>query len=127
MLIAEELEVDVDKVVIEHSPPDDKVYVNPLIGIQMTGGSTAIRAGWEPMRRAGATARVMLVSAAAARWGVEQDDESSSSNSYDVLLDLRRPQPGDRAEVVLHGAPRGPRSSASRSRWWPSGRRRCSV
>ena len=43
MLIAEELEVDVDKVAIEHSPPDDKVYVNPLIGIQMTGGSTAIR------------------------------------------------------------------------------------
>ena len=32
MLIAEELEVDVDKVAIEHSPPDDKVYVNPLVG-----------------------------------------------------------------------------------------------
>ena len=43
MLIAEELEVDVDKVAIEHSPPDDKLYVNPLIGLQMTGGSTAIR------------------------------------------------------------------------------------
>ena len=38
MLIAEELEVDVNTVVIEHSPPDDKTYVNPLIGIQMTGG-----------------------------------------------------------------------------------------
>ena len=37
MLIAEELEVDVDKVAIEHSPPDDKIYVNPLIGMQMTG------------------------------------------------------------------------------------------
>src|SRR6202795_3142988 len=71
MLIAEELEVDVDNVAIEHSPPDDKVYVNPLIGVQMTGGSTAIRAGWEPMRRAGATARVMLVTAAAARWKVQ--------------------------------------------------------
>lgn len=73
MLIAEELEVDVDKVVIEHSPADDQLYVNPLIGIQMTGGSTAIRAGWEPMRLAGATARMMLVSAAATQWGVEQD------------------------------------------------------
>ena len=73
MLIAEELEVDVDKVVIEHSPPDDKVYVNPLIGIQITGGSTAIRASWEPMRRAGATARVMLVSAAAQQWKVAPD------------------------------------------------------
>ena len=71
MLIAEELEVDVDRVVIEHSPPDNKVYANPLIGIQITGGSTSIRAAWEPMRRAGATARVMLVSAAAQQWKVD--------------------------------------------------------
>ena len=71
MLIAEELEVDVDKVAIEHSPADDKVYVNPLIGIQMTGGSTAIRSMYVPLRRAGATARVMLVTAAAQRWKVD--------------------------------------------------------
>ena len=68
MLIAEELEVDVDKVAIEHSPPDDKIYVNPLIGVQMTGGSTAIRASYVPLRSAGATARVMLVTAAARQW-----------------------------------------------------------
>ena len=71
MLIAEELEVDVDAVAIEHAPPDDKIYVNPLIGIQMTGGSTAIRASYLPLRRAGATARVMLVNAAARRWNVD--------------------------------------------------------
>jgi CO/xanthine dehydrogenase Mo-binding subunit len=71
MLIAEELEIDVDKVAIEHSPPDDKVYVNPLIGIQMTGGSTAVRSMYVPLRRAGATARVMLVTAAAQRWNVD--------------------------------------------------------
>ncbi|MDM0022308.1 xanthine dehydrogenase family protein molybdopterin-binding subunit [Variovorax saccharolyticus] len=71
MLIAEELEVDVDKVAIEHSPPDDKIYVNPLIGVQMTGGSTAIRGTYVPLRRAGATARVMLVTAAAQRWSVD--------------------------------------------------------
>jgi isoquinoline 1-oxidoreductase beta subunit len=71
MLIAEELEVDVDKVAIEHSPPDDKIYVNPLIGAQLTGGSTAIRGTYLPLRRAGATARVMLVSAAAQRWNVD--------------------------------------------------------
>jgi len=71
MLIAEELEVDVDKVAIEHSPADDKVYVNPLIGIQMTGGSTAIRSMYVPLRRAGATARTMLVTAAAQRWKVD--------------------------------------------------------
>jgi isoquinoline 1-oxidoreductase subunit beta len=71
MLIAEELEVDVDKVAIEHAPADDKVYVNPLIGVQMTGASTAIRAMYVPLRQAGATARVMLVTAAAQRWNVD--------------------------------------------------------
>jgi len=70
MLIAEELEVDVDKVAIEHSPPGD-AYINPLIGVQMTGASTAIRSMYVPLRRAGATARVMLVTAAAQRWKVD--------------------------------------------------------
>jgi len=71
MLIAEELEVDVDKVAIEHAPADDKIYVNPLIGIQMTGASTAIRSMYVPLRRAGATGRVMLVNAAAQQWKVD--------------------------------------------------------
>ena len=71
MLIAEELEVDVTKVVIEHSPPDDKVYINPLIGIQMTGGSTAVRGSYIRLRQAGASAREMLIGAAAQRWGVD--------------------------------------------------------
>jgi CO/xanthine dehydrogenase Mo-binding subunit len=74
MLIAEELEVDVDKVVVEHSPPDDKLYVNALIGAQLTGGSTSVRANYDPLRRAGATARVMLVTAAAQRWDVSPAD-----------------------------------------------------
>ena len=71
MLIAEELEVDVDTVAIEHSPPDDKVYANPLLGAQITGASTAIRGTYVPLRRAGAAARVMLVTAAARRWKVD--------------------------------------------------------
>ena len=65
MLIAEELEVDVDKVAIEHSPPDDKLYANPLVGVQLTGASTAIRGTYVPLRQAGASARLMLVTAAA--------------------------------------------------------------
>ncbi|HWH41192.1 MAG TPA: xanthine dehydrogenase family protein molybdopterin-binding subunit, partial [Usitatibacter sp.] len=71
MLIAEELEVDVGKVVIEHSPPDDKVYANPMLGAQITGASTSIRGTYVPLRRAGATARTMLVAAAAQRWNVD--------------------------------------------------------
>ena len=52
MLIAEELEVDVDKVALEHSPPDDKVYANPLIGVQLTGGSTSVRGTYPRIRAA---------------------------------------------------------------------------
>jgi isoquinoline 1-oxidoreductase beta subunit len=71
MLIAEELEVDLESVRLEHAPPNDKLYANGLLGFQVTGGSTAIRAAYEPMRRAGATARVLLVKAAAQRWSVD--------------------------------------------------------
>jgi isoquinoline 1-oxidoreductase subunit beta len=72
MLIAEELEVALSEVRLEHAPPDEKRYGNPsLAGVQATGGSTSIRAAWEPLRRAGATARVMLITAAAKRWQVD--------------------------------------------------------
>jgi len=72
MLIAEELEVDLKQVRLEHAPPDPKLYGNPLLaGVQATGGSTAIRAAWQPLRQAGAVARGMLVAAAAQRWNVD--------------------------------------------------------
>jgi isoquinoline 1-oxidoreductase beta subunit len=71
MLIAEELEVPLDQVHVEHAPPSDKLYANPIFGFQATGGSTSVRAYYEPLRKAGAAARAMLVAAAAQRWGVE--------------------------------------------------------
>jgi CO/xanthine dehydrogenase Mo-binding subunit len=71
MLIAEELEVDLAKVGLEAAPPSDKLYANPLLGFQVTGGSTSVPGFWEPLRRAGAAARVMLIEAAAAQWNVE--------------------------------------------------------
>jgi isoquinoline 1-oxidoreductase beta subunit len=71
MLIAEELEVALTQVRLEHAPPNEKLYANPLLGVQATGNSNAIRAAWQPLRQAGATARVMLVSAAAKRWNVD--------------------------------------------------------
>jgi isoquinoline 1-oxidoreductase beta subunit len=84
MLIAEELEVDLKQVQLEHAPPNDKLYGNPLLaGVQATGGSTAIRAVWKPMREAGAIARTMLVSAAAKRWNV--DPASCRAQSGEVL------------------------------------------
>jgi len=71
MLIAEELEIDLGQVRLEHAPPDEKLYANPLLGVQATGNSNAIRGAWQPLRQAGATARTMLVAAAAKRWNVE--------------------------------------------------------
>jgi isoquinoline 1-oxidoreductase subunit beta len=71
MLIAEELEVNLNQVRLEHAPPDEKLYANPLLGVQATGNSNAMRGAWKPLREAGATARVMLVAAAAKRWGVD--------------------------------------------------------
>jgi isoquinoline 1-oxidoreductase beta subunit len=72
MLIAEEFEVDLKRVRFEHAPPNEKLYGNPLLGgLQATGNSNAIRGGWMPLRQAGATARSMLVAAAAKRWKVD--------------------------------------------------------
>jgi len=71
MLIAEELEVHLQQVRLEHAPPNEKLYANPLLGVQATGNSNAMRGGWKPLREAGATARTMLVAAAAKRWGVD--------------------------------------------------------
>jgi isoquinoline 1-oxidoreductase beta subunit len=70
MLIAEELEVDLGQVQVEHAPPDPKFYSDPLLGEQATGGSTSIRGAFDPLRRVGATARTLFIAAAAQRWGV---------------------------------------------------------
>lgn len=71
MLIAEELEVALKEVRLEHAPPNEKLYANPLLGVQATGNSNAIRGAWKPLREAGASARTMLIAAAAKRWGVD--------------------------------------------------------
>lgn len=71
MILAEELDADWAKVEVQHAPPNDKFYANPAFGLQATGGSTSIRAWWMPLRKAGATARAMLVQAAASQWGVD--------------------------------------------------------
>jgi isoquinoline 1-oxidoreductase beta subunit len=76
MLIAEELDADWSRVRVEQAGVD-KAFVNPIFGIQATGGSTAVRGHWEPMRKAGATARAMLISAAAQTWKVDPSECST--------------------------------------------------
>jgi CO/xanthine dehydrogenase Mo-binding subunit len=72
-LIAEELGVDPAKMVVEFSPADRR-YDNPLLGFQVTGGSMSTSGSWEPYRTAGATAREMLLAAAAHSWGVPKSE-----------------------------------------------------
>ena len=68
MLLAEELEVELSQVKLEHAPADDARYAEPLFGVQETGGSTSVRGNWEPLRRAGATARSLLVAGRRTAW-----------------------------------------------------------
>jgi isoquinoline 1-oxidoreductase beta subunit len=69
MIVAEELDADWSRVRYEFAPAN-KAYYNSLNGAQITGGSTSIMAAWVPLREAAARARVMLLTAAAAEWGV---------------------------------------------------------
>lgn len=71
MILAEELDADFSRVSLLHAPANEKLYANPDFGVQATGGSTSVRAFWKPLRAAGASARAMLVQAAAEQWQVE--------------------------------------------------------
>ena len=73
MLVAEELEVDLKAVNVELAPANP-VYINALLGGQLTGGSTSVRDAWDGLRVAGAQARMMLISAAAAEWKIPESD-----------------------------------------------------
>ena len=111
MLIAEELDVDLTQVHVDHAPADQKDFANPLLGFQVTGGSTSVRAFYLPLRQAGAAARAMLIAAAADRWqvdpsgchteaGVVVHDASSRRLSYADLVDAAADLPVP-AEVQL--------------------------
>jgi isoquinoline 1-oxidoreductase subunit beta len=73
MLAAEELECDWKKIRTEFAPAA-LVYFDPAFHMQGTGGSQTIHSCWEPMRKAGATAREMLIGAAAQKWGVDASE-----------------------------------------------------
>src|SRR5450631_1969101 len=79
MILAEELDADFSKIALQHAPSSDKLYGNPLFGIQATGNSNSVRAWWKPLRDAGASARAMLVQAAAAQWQVDPESCTTSN------------------------------------------------
>lgn len=74
MLVAEELDVDWKKVVVEMGPHD-----NAKLGPQFTGGSNSMRMYWKPLREAGATARNMFMQAAGQSWGVSVEEVTTKN------------------------------------------------
>lgn len=69
-IVAEELDADWSRVLVEQAPANAKLYANLGMGAQGTGGSSAISNSWEQLRKAGAGARAMFVQAAADKWNV---------------------------------------------------------
>lgn len=123
MILAEELDADFSQVMLEHAPPNDALYANPILHYQVTGNSNSIRAWWKPLRAAGAGARLMLVRAAAEAWNVDPSEcvtanglvmhkASGREVSYGALVDLARMQtppkdesPKEPKDFVLVGKP----------------------
>jgi isoquinoline 1-oxidoreductase beta subunit len=75
MILAEELEADWSQIGIEQAG------ASTLFGDQGTGGSASVRTCWDPMRKAGAQAREMLISAAASQWNVQRDSCKAENSS----------------------------------------------
>ena len=95
MLIAEELDVAWENVHIVQGDLDMDVFER-----QVAGGSQSIRSGWEPLRQTGATAKQMLVNAAAAKWGVD----SSECSVENGVISNKKGETLGYGEVVLEAA-----------------------
>ncbi len=104
MCLAEDMDIGLDQVVAVHAPADQAKYGNPIFVVQATGGSTTTMAWTEPLRKAGATARAMLVAAAGAQWGVDPgtlttergiitDPASGRTLSYGAVADQASAMP----------------------------------
>jgi isoquinoline 1-oxidoreductase beta subunit len=87
-LLADELDVSLDQVTPEAAPPSDAIYGSPMGGGQGTGGSTSIRAFYTALRQVGASARAMMVQAAAAQWRV--DPASLRTENGEVIDDANK-------------------------------------
>ena len=97
MIVAEELDVDWTRVRIEPALADSHKYGN-----QLTGGSTSVRTSWEPLRKAGAQARAMLIAAAAQSWGVAADSCRTENGFVVHEASGRRARYGSLAEAAAN-------------------------
>ena len=99
MIVAEELDADWADVRVEIAPAE-AVYKNPAFNCQMTAASTSVRTSWDPLRRAGAAARRVLVEAAARTWGVSVDDCRTERGAVVHGASARRLRYGDLVEAA---------------------------
>ena len=99
-LAAEELDADWAQVSVEAAPADVTKYKNLLLGAQGTGGSTAMANSHEQMRKAGATARAMLVNAAAAEWKVPAGEITVSKGTVSHAASRKSASFGQLAEAA---------------------------
>ena len=100
MLIAEELDCEWDKVRAELAPAAE-VYADPMFGIQYTGGSSSVASSWKQYRVIGASARGMLIAAAAQQWGVEPAKlDTRSGFVIELAGQKRRASYGSLAEAA---------------------------
>src|SRR5579862_130287 len=104
MLAAEELECDWKKVQIEFAPAA-VVYFDPAFHMQGTGGSQSVNSAWKPMREAGATARIMLIAAAAQKWGVDPSECHAETGVVIHTASKRRATYGSLAEAASKVTP----------------------
>jgi isoquinoline 1-oxidoreductase beta subunit len=94
MLVAEELDIDFTKIKTEWTPADPK-YGNPNFGgAQLTAGSNSVRGMWKILREAGASARAMLVTAAAQNWSVAENTLSTEKGEVVHKASNRRAKYG---------------------------------
>jgi len=100
MLLAEELDVSLEQVRLEHAPPNNALYGNSVLGEQATGDSTSIRVFWEPLRQAGAVARTVLIEAAAQRWGVDASSCRAARGEVVHPASARRLSYGDLVDAA---------------------------
>ncbi len=136
-IVAEELDADWDTVTVVQAPANAKVYANLGMGVQGTGGSTAIANSWDQLRKAGAATRAMFVGAAAASWivpaseitvnnGVVSHRSGKSATFGELVADAAKiappttPSLKDPSDFTLIGTDRVRRKDAWRS---PPGRR----
>src|SRR5258708_37159983 len=95
----EEMECDWKNARTEFAPAD-KAYVNPQFGVQGTGGSSATRTSWEPLRKAGGAARMMLLEAAAQKWNVDTSECRAENGAILHAGTKRRLTYGNLAEAA---------------------------